>query len=241
MMMDTKSRGDLVINGFGASNGGQFRVVTLNGRGTVNNDLECVELDCNGSGILNGNVISEKAKVNGHARFRGSIDSQILTIDGSARIDKNLSAEKLKVSGKATVGGRVKCEEIKIQGTFTVSEDCEAEIFKAESQFTIGGLLNADQVDIKMFGECKAKEIGGQTITVKAKGSLVGNLLKAFFKQQLETELIEGDKIELENTIAKVVRGNQVWIGPNCQIGLVEYTEEFSMDKKAIVTENRKV
>ncbi|MBT2729226.1 cytoplasmic protein [Bacillus sp. ISL-75] len=239
--MDTKSRGDLVINGFGASNGGQFRVVTLNGRGTVNNDLECVELDCNGSGILNGNVISEKAKVNGHAKVRGSIDSKILTIDGSARIDKNLSVEKLKVSGKATVGGRVKCEEIKIQGAFTVSEDCEAEIFKAESQFTIGGLLNADQVDIKMFGECKAKEIGGQTITVKAKGSLVGNLLKAFFKPQLETELIEGDKIELENTIAKVVRGNQVWIGPNCQIGLVEYTEEFSMDKKAIVTENRKV
>ncbi|MEH7374359.1 MULTISPECIES: cytoplasmic protein [Bacillaceae] len=241
MMMDTKSRGDLVINGFGASNGGQFRVVTLNGRGTVNNDLECVELDCNGSGIVNGNVISEKTKVNGHARFRGNIESQIISIDGSARIDKNLSAEKLKVSGKATVGGRVKCEEIKIQGAFTVSEDCEAEIFKAESQFTIGGLLNADQVDIKMFGECKAKEIGGQTITVKAKGSLVGNLLKAFFKPQLETELIEGDKIELENTIAKVVRGNQVWIGPNCQIGLVEYTEELSMDKKAIVTENRKV
>ncbi|PGY07092.1 cytoplasmic protein [Bacillus sp. AFS031507] len=239
--MDTKSRGDLVINGFGASNGGQFRVVTLNGRGTVNNDLECVELDCNGSGIVNGNVISEKTKVNGHARFRGNIESQIISIDGSARIDKNLSAEKLKVSGKATVGGRVKCEEIKIQGAFTVSEDCEAEIFKAESQFTIGGLLNADQVDIKMFGECKAKEIGGQTITVKAKGSLVGNLLKAFFKPQLETELIEGDKIELENTIAKVVRGNQVWIGPNCQIGLVEYTEELSMDKKAIVTENRKV
>ncbi|SMQ60837.1 protein CcmA, bactofilin family [Bacillus sp. OV166] len=239
--MDTKSRGDLVINGFGASNGGQFRVVTLNGRGTVNNDLECVELDCNGSGIVNGNVISEKTKVNGHARFSGNIESQIISIDGSARIDKNLSAEKLKVSGKATVGGRVKCEEIKIQGAFTVSEDCEAEIFKAESQFTIGGLLNADQVDIKMFGECKAKEIGGQTITVKAKGSLVGNLLKAFFKPQLETELIEGDKIELENTIAKVVRGNQVWIGPNCQIGLVEYTEELSMDKKAIVTENRKV
>ncbi|MGF6952856.1 cytoskeletal protein CcmA (bactofilin family) [Neobacillus sp. B4I6] len=239
--MDTKSRGDLVINGFGASNGGQFRVVTLNGRGTVNNDLECLELDCNGSGILNGNVISEKAKVNGHAKVRGSIGSKNLTIDGSARIDKNLSAEKLKVFGKATVGGRVKCEEIKIQGTFTVGEDCEAEIFKAESQFTIGGLLNADQVDIKMFGECKAKEIGGQTITVKANGSLVGNLLKAFFKPQLETELIEGDKIQLENTIAKIVRGNQVWIGPNCQIGLVEYTEEFSMDKKAIVTENRKV
>ncbi|MFL6561039.1 MAG: cytoplasmic protein, partial [Bacillus sp. (in: firmicutes)] len=82
---------------------------------------------------------------------------------------------------------------------------------------------------------------GGQTITVKAKGSLVGNLLKTFFKPQLEVELIEGDKIELENTIAKIVRGKQVRIGPNCQIGLVEYTEDFLTDKKAVVTENRKV
>lgn len=239
--MDMKSRGDLVINGFGASNGGQFQLVTLNGRGTVNNDIECVELDCNGSGILNGNVLSEKAKVNGHARFRGNIDSQNLKIDGSARIDKNLTAEKLKVSGKATVGGKVKCEEIKIQGTFTVGGDCEAEIFQAESQFTIGGLLNADEVNLKLFGACFAKEIGGQTITIKAKGSLVGNLLKSFFKPQLETELIEGDKIEIENTIAKIVRGNQVKIGPNCQIGLVEYTEECSIDKKAVVAENKKV
>ena len=239
--MDMKSRGDLVINGFGASNGGQFQLVTLNGRGTVNNDIECVELDCNGSGILNGNVISEKAKVNGHARFRGKIDTQNLKIDGSARIDKNLTAEKLKVSGKATIGGKVKCEEIKIQGTFTVGGDCEAEIFQAESQFTIGGLLNADEVNLKLFGACFAKEIGGQTITIKAKGSLVGNLLKSFFKPQLETELIEGDKIEIENTIAKIVRGNQVKIGPNCQIGLVEYTEECSIDKKAVVAENKKV
>jgi len=240
--MDTKSRGDLVINGFGASNGGQFRIVTLNGRGTINSDLECLELDCNGSGILNGNVISEKVKVNGNGRFKGNLEAQNLSIDGSARIDKNLSVEKLKVNGKSTVGGRVKCEEIKIHGTFTAGEDCEAEIFKAESQFTIGGLLNADHIDIKMFGECKAKEIGGQTITVKQKGSsLVGHLLKPFYKPQLEVELIEGDKIELENTTAKIVRGNQVSIGPNCQIGLVEYTEEFSMDKKAVVTENRRV
>jgi cytoskeletal protein CcmA (bactofilin family) len=241
MAMDTKSRGDLVINGFGASNGGQFRVVTINGRGTINSDLECVDLDCNGSGIINGKVVAEKTKVNGHGRFRGNIDSQFITVDGSARIDKNLAAEKVKVNGKATVGGRIKCEEIKIHGTLTVGEDCEAEIFKAESQFTVGGLLNADQIDIKMFGECKAKEIGGQTITVKAKGSLIGNLLKSFFKPQLETELIEGDKIELENTIAKIVRGNQVSIGPNCRIGLVEYTEECSIDKKAVVAENRKV
>jgi cytoskeletal protein CcmA (bactofilin family) len=101
--------------------------------------------------------------------------------------------------------------------------------------------LNADHIDIRMFGECKAKEIGGQTITVKYKSSVIGNILKPLFKPQLETDLIEGDIIELENTLAKIVRGNQVRIGPNCQIGLVEYTGEYSMDKKAVVAESRRV
>jgi cytoskeletal protein CcmA (bactofilin family) len=241
MAMDTKKKGDLVINGSGASNGGQFHLVTINGSGTINTDIECSEFGCNGSGTLNGNVLAERAKVSGHARFRGNIEGQTLTIDGSAKIGKNLSVEKLKVSGKVTVGGSVKCEEINIQGKFTVGGDCEAEIFKAESIFTIGGLLNADQIDINIFGECFAKEIGGQTITVKYKGSLIGNLFKPVFKTQLETELVEGDIIELENTVAKIVRGNQVKIGPHCQIGVVEYTGEFSMDKSAVVGESRQV
>ncbi|WP_066074428.1 polymer-forming cytoskeletal protein [Neobacillus soli] len=240
--MEKKSRGDLVINGFGASNGGTFNIVTLNGRGTVNSDLDCIEFECNGSGVVNGNVISEKAKVSGHARFKGNLDSQKLTIDGSAKIDNNLYVKHLKVSGKASVGGKVKGEEIKVKGTFTVGEDCEAEIFKADSQFSIGGLLNAEQIDIKIYGECKAKEIGGQTITVKQKGSsFIGTLFKPLFKTQLETELIEGDKIELENTIAKVVRGNLVKIGANCQIGMVEYREEFSKEKNAVVGESRQI
>ncbi|MCL6572866.1 MAG: cytoplasmic protein [Bacillus sp. (in: Bacteria)] len=239
--MDTKKKGDLVINGSGASNGGQFHLVTINGSGTINNDVECIEFECNGSGTFNGNVLTERAKVSGHARFRGNFESKKLTIDGSTKIDNNLSVEKLKISGRASVGGSVKCDEIKLEGRFIVGEDCEAEIFKAESQFTIGGLLNADQIDIKIFGECFVKEIGGQTITVKQKGSLIGNLFKPLFKTQLETELIEGDIIELENTIAKVVRGNEVKIGPNCQIGVVEYTGEFLMDKNAVVAESRQV
>ena len=240
--METKKRGDLVINGFGASNGGQFHYVTLNGKGTVNSDIECIIFDCNGSGVIKGNVKSERAKVNGNARFNGNIESQILTIDGAAKIDQNLDVKDLKISGKASVGGRVKSEEIKLRGILTVGEDCEAEIFKAEYRFTIGGLLNADQINITIYGDCKAKEIGGQTIIVKQhKGSLLGTLFKPFLKTQLETELMEADKIDIENTSAKIVRGNNVKIGANCNIGLVEYTEELLIDAKAIVGESRKI
>ncbi|QCJ40703.1 polymer-forming cytoskeletal protein [Bacillus sp. S3] len=238
--MDTQKRGDLNINGFGSANGGQFRHVTINGKGTVNSDIDCVEFDCNGSGTVNGNVVTNKAKINGNGKVKGNLDCKSLSVDGTAKIEHNLYAEQLKVAGKASVGGKVRAEEIAIKGRLTVEGDCEAESFKAESLFIIGGLLNADEVDIKIFGECKAREIGGQTIRIKDKPALMG-LFKSFIQTQLETECIEGDKIELENTKAAVVRGNEITIGPKCEIGLVEYSGKLSVDKKAVVKESRKI
>lgn len=240
--MDLKKRGDLVINGFGASGGGQFHLVMLNGFGTINSDVECSELECNGFGTLNGNLKSDKIKVNGKAKFKKNIESQSLAIDGTAKIDENLFVQNIKVSGKASVGGKVKSEELIVNGSLTVEKDCEAETFKVDSQFKIGGLLNADQIKINMFGPCKAKEIGGQTIIVrKHKSSFIGNLLKPFLPPQLETELVEGDKIDIEHTDAKIVRGNHIKIGPNCNIGLIEYTDELVVDDKSIIGESRKV
>ncbi|MFJ7729460.1 polymer-forming cytoskeletal protein [Neobacillus sp. NPDC097160] len=238
--MDTKKRGDLNLNGFGSANGGEFHHVTINGKGTVNSDIECVVFECHGSGMVNGNVMTNKAKVNGNGKIKGNLECKMLTVDGTAKIENNLYVDHFKVAGKATIGGRVKAEEIKIKGRLTVEGDCEAETFNAESIFRIGGLLNADHVDIKIFGECKAKEIGGQTILVTHKAPLMG-LFKTFMQTQLETECIEGDKIELENTKAAVVRGNHITIGAKCEIGLVEYTGELTVDKKAIVKESRKV
>ncbi|MCM3569908.1 polymer-forming cytoskeletal protein [Neobacillus mesonae] len=240
--MNIQSKGDLVINGLGSSNGGQFNLVKLNGRGTVNSHLECKKLECNGSGTMLGSVMADTVKANGNARFKENVESQNITVDGTAKFEQNLNTKHLKVSGKATVGGKVKCEEMNIHGYLTVNGDCETEIFKGGYRFTIGGLLNAEQIDMKIYGECKAKEIGGQTIIVKQhKGSFVGMLLKSFFKTQLETDIIEGDKIELENTTAKIVRGHHVKIGPNCQIDVVEYTEDFHQDRNTVVKDAKQV
>ena len=238
--METKKRGDLLINGFGSSNGGSFNTVTINGKGTVNSDVDCMEFDCNGSGTISGNVVANTAKVNGHGKIIGNFEGQSLTIEGTTEITNNLIVKKLKVSGKANVGGKIKSDEIRIKGRLTVGEDCEAETFKAESQFTIGGLLNADLIDITIFADCKAKDIGGQTILIKQKNSLLG-FFKPFVRTQLETQCIEGDKIEIESTKAGIVRGNQVVIGANCEIEVVEYSGEFTMDDHSIVKDIRKV
>lgn len=234
--------GDLVINGFGSSNGGQFNQVTLNGFGTVNNNVQCKVAEINGFGTLNGDIKAEEAKIAGKAKIKGSVESNSLTIEGTASIGGKLFANTVKISGKASVSGKVKSEEIEVKGNFTVEEDCETDVFKAESIFKVSGLLSADRIDVLLFGPCKAKEIGGQTIIVKKyKGSLIGNLLKPFLPTHLETELIEGDKIEIESTNAGIIRGNQIKIGPNCRVDLVEYTDQLQVDHRASVKESRQV
>lgn len=239
--MESKKRGDLYINGIGGSNGGEFDQVSINGRGTVKTDIVCDVFDCNGVGAVKGNVKAEKAKVNGKAKVEGSLEAQVMTIDGTVNIGENLAVGNMTVNGHASIGGLVKGEDLQIKGLFTVKGDCEAEIFHAESHFSIGGLLNADDIDVKIYGECRVKEIGGQAITVISRETLIGSLLKPFTKTQLVTDLIEGDKINLESTSAKIVRGNDVKIGPDCKIGLVEYTGEIDVSKNAIVGDTRKV
>jgi cytoskeletal protein CcmA (bactofilin family) len=235
--MEMKNRGDLTINGFGASNGGEFHRVVLNGKGTVNTDLDCVDFECHGNGLVNGNLNAKTARISGNGKVIGNIESEVLSIEGRGKIEKNAVVKKVKVSGSATISGSLKSEEVKVRGRLTVGEDCEAEVFKAECQFSIGGLLNADEVDVRIYGECKAEEIGGQTIMIKQKTSLMGNLFKSFFQNSLDVHLIEGDHIEIENTNAKIVRGNHITIGPNCNIGLVEYTGSLTQHKKAVVNE----
>jgi cytoskeletal protein CcmA (bactofilin family) len=237
--MGMESRGDLVINGFGSSNGGQFHHVTINGKGTIKSDVECVDFECNGSGTVQGAVTTNTAQVNGVVKILGDVEGKQLTVDGSAKMEKSVHINKIKVSGKVNVGGSVKAEEVVVKGRLTVEEDCEAETFKAESLFKIGGLLNADEITIKLYGDCRAKEIGGDTIRVKKNKASLFDLFKP--NTQLETDLIEGNKIEIEYTHAKIVRGQQVTIGPNCHIGLIEYTDELIVDKKASIGESKKI
>lgn len=60
-------------------------------------------------------------------------------------------------------------------------------------------------------------------------------LLKLMPRPVLTAELIEGDVIELTHTNAKIVRGNTVKIGPNCQIETVEYSGDYTCDPNASV------
>lgn len=233
--------GDLIINGYGNATGGTFDKVMINGKGTVNGDVSCRFFQCSGTGAIYGNVKTDHFKISGNGKVEGNLNADYFTIEGHGKVSQDAKVKQMKIAGKGIIGGRLTGEEIKINGRAMIDGDCEVELFHAEGHFTIGGLLNAESIRIKLYGECKAREIGGQTIIIKQKIFSMVTLLKRLFPVRLVTETIEGDHIELESTIAKVVRGNHVVIGENCEIDLVEYKDTYKQLENAKVKEYRKI
>lgn len=239
--MSSLSLGNLIINGVGTSNGGIFDSALISGRGTVNGALDCKYLKCNGTGTVNGDVKSDKTKISGSAKIFGNVACEDLFIEGKAVISGDTKVNKLIVRGKGYFEGHVKGENLKVRGSFFVGGDCEAETFHSEGNFNVGGLLSAEKVEIHIGGECRAVEIGGERIRVKQKPNFLRDLFKVVFPIRLETDVIEGDHIELENTKAKVVRGNHIIIGENCEIDLVEFKETFRVEKNGKVKEHHQI
>ncbi|MCS0671789.1 polymer-forming cytoskeletal protein [Cytobacillus firmus] len=234
-----KTLGNLIINGVGSSNGGTYQKVELNGKGTVNSDIECERFHCNGTGTVHGNIKTEKGKISGAAKIHGAVKAESLVINGSAVISEAVGCQKLEIAGRSSIGGSVKCDVIAVNGKATIEGDCEAEVFRAEGTFSLDGLLNAETIDIKLFGDSKAK--GGRKIKVTQHRETLLKLIKSIFPLKLEAVLIEGDDIELEGTAALVVRGKNVKIGKNCEIGLVEYSGDYDCSPEAEVKELRRI
>jgi cytoskeletal protein CcmA (bactofilin family) len=223
-----KSIGDLKINGSGSAAGGRYTSVFIKGNGRIEGDLDCVYLEINGQCNMNGNVKAGSVKVHGISSIKGNLETEKAKIHGTTDIEGNLSVEKAETYGSISVDG-----------------DCNAEVFKIEGTFEIEGLLNAGELELSLYGPSSAREIGGEKITVKRKGKYdlwgIKSLIMPGVNKELTVDIIEGDDIYLENTIAKVVRGNNITIGSGCKIDLVEYKDNFKQNEESDVGTHKKI
>ncbi|HEU4962757.1 MAG TPA: bactofilin [Bacilli bacterium] len=219
--MEHTTHPNLVISGYGSSNGGEFHIVKLEGKARVDGGLTCTEFVSHGKSTVHGPVYTKLAVVNGDATINGPLE-----------------AERLNVHGRTTINGDLRGERVKVHGQVKVNADCEAEVFTCQGGFEIEGLLNAGEVDITLYGKGRAQEIGGASIKVRRETNQIAKWLRLMFASLnggLTADTIEGDDIFLEETTAKVVRGNRVTIGAGCSIDLVEYKDELILEGDAIV------
>jgi cytoskeletal protein CcmA (bactofilin family) len=221
---------DIKIHGQGISTGGKYNTVSIMGEGKINGNVDCVNLKIYGDGEIDGDLkATSTVNIKGHTAFRG-----------------NLEAKNIKIQGEVEVNGELIADEAVISGNISLNSDCNAEIFTLEGGLTIDGLLNADVLKINLYWPSKVHEIGGTEITVKkeAKLSFLGLkdiIMPSGANKKLTADIIEGDNINLENTQAKVVRGNNITIGSGCKIELVEYKDSFKNDEGAEIITYRKM
>jgi len=201
------------------SMGGKFRHVKLTGESVLEGDIDCIKLANIGEVVVKGNLRTNMLKVTGECEVQGSMEALIV-----------------RGRGELTVSSGVRGENIKFIGNIKAGEDCEAGAVDIGGGFAIDGLLSADTLDVKMYGPCSAREIGGTLLRVRrSRATRLLQLFKSNDNALLTTDQIEGDKVELEHTIAAVVRGNQVSIGAGCHIERVEYRDTLNIHKSAVV------
>jgi len=213
---------NLNLSGLGTASGGEYRSVLIDGVGKVEGDLSC-----------------ENFRVNGVAAVRGSIRAARLEVKGKMNAEGGIHAPHIQLDGDVSVHGRMTADEIHLEGLLKLRGDCEAEQFTSRGGFTINGMLNADRIDIQLYGRCRVKEIGGEHIEIKkSERSLWSKLFQwliPVFDPHLTTGLIEGDDIQLEGTKAAIVRGSRLFIGPGCIIDRAEYRTELIVHPDAKV------
>lgn len=239
------NRGDLKISGAGSGIGGSYNEVKISGAGSINGDVDCKLLKISGAGEIKGNVKAEDVHVSGAGEVKGNLECDNAEISGSCEVKGDVKCKFIRISGGSEVKGGIKADEIEISGAVEIKDDCEAENFKASGAFEIGGLLNADNIDISMRGFCSVAEIGGEKISIRTGEVLlnIGRILSGVFstRRGMKCSIIEGDDIYLEDTRAKIVRGNNVTIGKGCEIELVEYKNEINIYDDRSVKETKKV
>ena len=231
---------NLIINGSGSYPGGRYDKVSIRGEGTIVNDVESSTFHVYGTSEAVENLKTGSVKVFGEAEIKQNMEAEDTLIMGTMMVGGNAHLKKIKILGLLEVGERLTGDEANIKGSIAVNGDVEYETFDSSGGFEIKGLLTADTIKVGLrFGQSSAEEIGGGKITVKKRS----NTLLPFGKEvgSLVAKVIEGDDIYLENTTADMVRGNKVKIGPGCQIGVVEYREDFTHDPKATIKTKTKI
>jgi cytoskeletal protein CcmA (bactofilin family) len=235
----------LTVNGSAMTSGGTFNKVKIRGDGTINGDLRCEQWKVFGNADVSGNVEAKLVDVFGQANIRGNVQAETMKIFGEVDIRGNAIIKDLNLRGTVHISENLVGGAIHGYGEMKIDHDCEADSFSVKGVVEIGKTLNAEHIDLYLHvADSRIAEIGGKTIRVTK--SKVFNILH-FFKRlahdsaKLWVETIEGDEIYLEHTKAKIVRGNQVVIGPGCEIELIEYQTSFQQDEKATVKESKKI
>ncbi|UNK18046.1 polymer-forming cytoskeletal protein [Paenibacillus sp. N3/727] len=234
-----QKRDNVHIAGAGKIEGGVYAKVQLDGMGTISGNLDCDDFIGNGSVSVKGALTAKTVRINGTGSVDGPMDALDVNVGGSAKIKSDVRARKITVGGRCHIYGKLTAKKIELSGSLK-AENIQTESIEVKGGFKIDGVIQADTIEVKLYDRCEAREIYGDYITVRKKGNRIWEKLSFSFRPaRLYVRVLEGNRVEVEQTEADIIRGNRIILGPGCNVRLVEYREELIQDPSAEVGEVR--
>lgn len=199
-----------VVEGIGSMNGGEFSNLGIEGVGTNQGDIKADKID-----------------IEGVFKSTGSIDAEYMDCEGVADITGQMHIRKIVIEGVVNIKteDKVEAEDIYCKGCLNSKGDIYAEIFRAE-------------------GCVDVRDLFGTEITIESKGKVIAGIksaLKTIFSgknsHHSNARTIEGGRIFLNGTKASLVRGNEVTIGPDCTIDVVDCSGTLKVHESSTIGE----
>lgn len=231
---DVKSVGDITLEG------GFYGKISCAGDLLLKGEVEAYSIKAAGDLEAIENVKVETLRVYGDAEFRKDVEAIEAKIYGDAEIFGHFQCQDLKVFGECTLK-KLDAEKLTVFGALERAEEVNAEKAEFSGEVQITGVLNVGHGEFRLVGDSKVGEIYCESLSVESDGEFFNGVLSGLISRgksgTLTSDLIEGDDIYLENTTAKMVRGNKIKIGPGCRIQRVEYNEKLEVHSSAEVKE----
>lgn len=241
---------DLNISGAGSYPGGLFDNVSISGAGKITGDIKCTHFSGSGSAKVEGNVVCDSFTCSGTGKVIGNVESKTLKVSGVCKIQGSIKGGTIVVSGATTIEGDIKCEKVSASGMLSAHRNIDAEEVRIEGGIKNEGTINAEKVVIECRagnGSCAFNEIGASKVSINGYNEdsrpRFYNLFGLFtgMTGSVTGNVVEGDDVYIENAKIKTVRGERVTIGPNCEIGHVEYRESLQVSDQSLVKETVKL
>ena len=240
------------ISGSGKISAGEYDNIGISGSCRMEGPIRCSQFRCSGSAHGDQTLeCSGELSVSGSCHFEKGIQAQNIRVSGALHCGGNLTvSEEIRCSGKLDIGGDVKCSGLSVSGGIHISDGIESERVIVSGFLNCGGLLNAEDIEIRYNAGMTIGGIGGSSIkilrdekAVKAKRMPLLSLLAHGCGGGTVTVKtnIEGDIIALEGVKTPRVTGRVVAIGADCEIDVVQYSEQIEVSPDAKVGRTEKI
>lgn len=237
------------ISGCGQIASGEYESISISGSGKLNGLVRCNSFSTAGSSRGGELDCKGAVRVSGSSSFTKTIRGGSLSVTGALDNGGDLVIQgEIKCSGSLECGGSIHCGSLKVSGEAEADGGVEAESVTVSGTLDCEGLLNAETVVITGTG-MKIGSVGGSNIAIHrgntmsklSKIPILSSVIKTVSGMVEVPGGIEGDTIVLENVKTPSVSGRIVTIGEDCDIDLVQYSEEITVSPKAKVGRTEQV